>query len=172
MLFNKAFIEASGGIRALASELAEDAAATKLVRKRQLRARVVDKPFMQPLGRRTAAEIWQRQIRWARLRRDTFALYFLPELLAGALPPLAACMIVTDSIELPIVGIATAFLALWYGLEAAATSVAGWHLSRRSLLVWVLRDALLPVLFIAAWAGKDFEWRGNPMTIADQRSLG
>jgi len=87
MLFNKAFIEASGGIRALASELAEDAAATKLVRKRGLRARVVDKPFVQPLGRRTAAEVWQRQIRWARLRRDTFVLYFLPELLAGALPP-------------------------------------------------------------------------------------
>jgi ceramide glucosyltransferase len=172
MLFNKAFLEASGGIRALTSELAEDAAATKLVRKCQLRARVVDKPFVQPLGRRTAVEVWQRQIRWARLRRDTFALYFLPELLAGALPPLAACMIVAHSIELPIAGIATAFLALWYGLEAAATSVAGWHLSRRSLLVWVFRDALLPVLFIAAWAGKDFEWRGNPMTIADQRSFG
>ena len=172
MLFNKAFIEASGGIRALASELAEDAAATKLVRKRGLRARVVDKPFVQPLGWRTAAEVWQRQIRWARLRRDTFALYFLPELLAGALPPFATCMIIADWMELPLAGIGALFLALWYGLEAVATGVAGWRLSRRSLLVWVLRDALLPVLFIAAWAGKDFEWRGNPMTIADQRSLG
>jgi ceramide glucosyltransferase len=50
--------------------------------------------------------------------------------------------------------------------------VAGWHLSWRSPLVWALRDAVLPVLWIAAWAGKDFEWRGNSMTIADQRSLG
>ena len=74
--------------------------------------------------------------------------------------------------ELPLAGIGALFLALWYGLEAVATGVAGWRLSRRSLLVWVLRDALLPVLFIAAWAGKDFEWRGNPMTIADQRSFG
>jgi ceramide glucosyltransferase len=64
------------------------------------------------------------------------------------------------------------FLALWYGLEAVATGVAGWHLSWRSPLVWALRDAVLPVLWIAAWAGKDFEWRGNSMTIADQRSLG
>ena len=172
MLFHKPLLEASGGIRALASELAEDAAATKLVRKRGLRARVVDKPFVQPLGRRTAAEVWHRQIRWARLRRDTFPLYFLPELLTGALPALAACMIVADWIELPTAGIGTGFLAVWYGLEAVATGAAGWHLSRRSPLVWMLRDALLPVLWIAAWAGKDFEWRGNPMTIADQGSLG
>jgi ceramide glucosyltransferase len=172
MLFNKAFLEANGGIRALASELAEDAAATKLVRKRGLRARVVDKPFVQPLGRRTAAEVWHRQIRWARLRRDTFPFYFLPEVIAGALPPLAACMSVAGWIELPVAGIGTVFLALWYGLEAAAAGVAGWHLSWRSPLVWALRDALLPVLWIVACAGKNFEWRGNPMTIADQRSLG
>jgi ceramide glucosyltransferase len=172
MLFNKAFLAANGGMRALASELAEDAAATKLARRRGLRARVVDKPFVQPLGRRTAAEVWQRQIRWARLRRDTFPLYFLPKLLTGALPPLAACIILADCIELPVAGIGTVFLALWYGLEAVATGVAGWHLSWRSPLVWALRDAVLPVLWIAAWAGKDFEWRGNSMTIADQRSLG
>jgi ceramide glucosyltransferase len=172
MLFHKPLIEASGGIRALASELAEDAAATKLVRKRGLRARVVDKPFVQPLGRRTAAEVWRRQIRWARLRRDTFPLYFLPELLAGVLPPLAACMIVADWIELPVAGVGAAFLALWYAIEAVATGAAGWHLSRRSPLVWVLRDALLPVVWIAGWAGRDFEWRGHPMTLADQRSLG
>jgi ceramide glucosyltransferase len=172
MLFNKAFLAANGGIRALASELAEDAAATKLVRKQGLRVRVVDRPFAQPLGWRSASEVWQRQIRWARLRRDTFPLYFLPELLAGVLPPLAACMIVADYAELPIAGSATLFLALWYGLEAVATGAAGWHLSWRSPLVWLLRDTLLPVLWIAAWAGKDFEWRGNPMTVADQRSLG
>jgi len=30
----------------------------------------------------------------------------------------------------------------------------------------MLRDALLPALWIAAWVGNDFEWRGNAMTVA------
>ena len=89
MMYRKELIEAAGGIRALAAELAEDAASTKIVRSLGLRVRVVDRPISQPLGRRTAAEVWHRQIRWARLRRNTFMLYFLPELLAGGVA--AAC---------------------------------------------------------------------------------
>jgi ceramide glucosyltransferase len=29
------------------------------------------------------------------------------------------------------------------------------------------RDLLLPGLFVAAWFGSGFEWRGNAMTVAD-----
>ena len=31
----------------------------------------------------------------------------------------------------------------------------------------VTRDLLLPGLFVAAWFGSGFEWRGNAMTVAD-----
>ncbi|PWT85907.1 MAG: ceramide glucosyltransferase, partial [Proteobacteria bacterium] len=93
MLWRRDILEAGGGIEALGDELAEDAAATKLVRRQGLRVRLVDAPFLQPLGRRTAVEVWQRQLRWARLRRDTFRVFFLPELLAGGLPPLIACAV-------------------------------------------------------------------------------
>jgi ceramide glucosyltransferase len=30
----------------------------------------------------------------------------------------------------------------------------------------MLRDALLPALWISAWVGNEFEWRGNPMSVA------
>lgn len=30
----------------------------------------------------------------------------------------------------------------------------------------MLRDLLLPVLWVDAWAGTDFVWRGNQMSIA------
>src|SRR5262249_7934528 len=110
-------LERVGGIRALALEVAEDAAATKLVRKNDLRVRVVDRPFSQPLGHRTAAEVWRRQLRWARLRRDTFRLYFVPEIAAGGIPPLAACSIVVASTDWPVAGALTAFGAIWYSAE-------------------------------------------------------
>ena len=46
-------------------------------------------PFPQPLGDRSAAEIWHRQMRWARLRRASFFLCFLPEALSSGLVPVA-----------------------------------------------------------------------------------
>jgi hypothetical protein len=30
----------------------------------------------------------------------------------------------------------------------------------------MLRDAMLPLLWVAAWTGNDFEWRGNAMSVA------
>ncbi|TGV73020.1 ceramide glucosyltransferase, partial [Mesorhizobium sp. M00.F.Ca.ET.158.01.1.1] len=63
MLWNKPMLNANGGIRALAAEIAEDAAATKLVNGLGLRVNLVAAPFEQPLGQRTLGEIWSRQAR-------------------------------------------------------------------------------------------------------------
>jgi ceramide glucosyltransferase len=150
--------------------MAEDAAATKLVRGSGLRVRLVDAPFAQPLGWRSAAEVWQRQVRWARLRRDTFRLFFIPEILTGGLVPLVACLVCAIAADWPATIIAAAFAAAWYGSEALLAHTAGWHLSYRSPLVWVLRDALLPVLWLAGWRGKDFVWRGTVMRVAHRSS--
>ena len=54
MLWNKPMLDANGGIRALAAEIAEDAAATKLVNGLGLRVNLVASPFEQPLGQRTS----------------------------------------------------------------------------------------------------------------------
>jgi ceramide glucosyltransferase len=170
MLFRRALLERAGGIRALALEIAEDAAATKLVRKNDLRVRVVDRPFPQPLGYRTAAEVWRRQLRWARLRRDTFRFYFVPEIAAGGIPPLAACAIFAVSTDWPVAGALTAFGAIWYGAEATLAYAAGWHLSWRSPFLWLLRDLLLPILWSASWLGNGFVWRGNPMRVLNRSS--
>jgi ceramide glucosyltransferase len=170
MMYRKELIESSGGIRALAAELAEDAASTKLVRRLGLRVRVVDRPISQPLGRRTATEVWRRQVRWARLRRDTFMLYFLPELLAGGVLPLAACTIVAAAHYLPIAGTLAAYAALWYAAEAILAVAAGWHRSWRSPLAWLVRDLLIPVLWLASWMRNDFVWRENTMHITNRRS--
>ncbi|RVD63371.1 glycosyltransferase, partial [Mesorhizobium sp. M7A.F.Ca.ET.027.03.2.1] len=56
MLWNKPMLDANGGIRALAAEIAEDAAATKLVNSLGLRVNLVAAPFEQPLGRRSFDE--------------------------------------------------------------------------------------------------------------------
>jgi hypothetical protein len=48
-------------------------------------------------------------------------------------------------------------------------SIASWHLSLRYPLACVLRDLLLPVLFVKALTGDDFAWRGNEMRVERPR---
>jgi ceramide glucosyltransferase len=165
MLWRKADLDSAGGIAALGKEVAEDAASTKIVRAAGLRVRLVDRPFVQPLGRRGAAEVWNRQVRWARLRRASFLLYFLPEVLAGGVLPMIAAAIVADAFDVPAVLGASAMGALWYGAEMVLAAGAEWHLPLLYPLYGLLRDLSLPVLFVSALGGSDFVWRGNEMQV-------
>ena len=167
MLWRRADLERSGGIRALGAEIAEDAAATKVVRRAGKRVRLVDRAFGQPLGVRSARQIWMRQLRWAKLRRATFPLFFLPEVLSGACAPLVAAAYAAEALDVSGVGVIAALGAVWFGSEALLARAAGWHLSALSPLAWVARDLMLPVLWVQAWLGNSFSWRGNDMHLAD-----
>jgi ceramide glucosyltransferase len=165
MLFRRDLVERGGGIGALGDEPAEDAAATKLVRRQGRHVNLVDNPFEQPLGRRSAAEIWSRQLRWAKLRRITFPHFFLPELLTGAALPIVAGAYAASRLGSSVAATIALLLVLWFGAEAVLARVAGWHFSLRMPFALVLRDALLPALWVAAWLSNDFVWRGNAMTL-------
>jgi ceramide glucosyltransferase len=174
MLWRRADLERVGGIEALGKEAAEDAAATKVVRRAGLKVRLVDRPLAQPLGRRSAVEVWSRQVRWARLRRASFPLYFLPEVLSGGVLPMIAVAIVAHAIGLPSFLCAGALGTLWYGGEMLLAASAGWHVPALYPLYGLMRDLLLPVLFIDALRGSDFVWRGNEMQVermAPQRMM-
>src|SRR5208282_506193 len=146
MLWRRADLERAGGIEALAKELAEDAAATKIVRDAGHTVRLVDRPLAQPLGRRSAAEVWNRQVRWARLRRSSFLAYFLPEILSGGVLPMIASGFVAAAVGIPVAPAVLAFGALWYGVEMLLAAAAGWHVTAFFPLYGLTRDLLLPVL--------------------------
>jgi ceramide glucosyltransferase len=167
MLWRREDLNCAGGLRALAQELAEDAASTKVVRDAGKRVRLVDCPFPQPLGRRGMSDVWKRQLRWARLRRDSFKACYTPEIFStGLLPILAAALAAAVANMSPLAGAALAG-AVWYGGEALLAHTARWPLSLYSPLAWILRDALLIPLWIAGWFGNDIVWRGNQMDLAD-----
>jgi len=170
MLWRRSQLDAVGGIEALADDVAEDAAATRIVRGLGLNVRLVSSPFAQPLGYRSASEVWNRQLRWARLRRKTFPWFFVPEILVGSLPPVVMASVVAIAQGWPVVGTIASLLFIWYAIEAYLARYAGWHFSLRSIALCILRDALLPILWICAWAGDHFEWRGNLITIAPEAS--
>jgi ceramide glucosyltransferase len=172
MLWRRVDLERAGGIEALAKEVAEDAAATKVVRGAGLKVRLVDRPFPQPLGHRSAGEVWNRQVRWARLRRASFIAYFLPEALSGGVLPMIALAVVAPSFGLPVAATVASYALLWYGAETLFAAIVGWHVSVRYPFVCLGRDALLPLLFISALHGDEFVWRGNEMQVERLRPRG
>jgi ceramide glucosyltransferase len=165
MLWRRADLERAGGIEALAKEVAEDAAATKIVRDAGLKVRLIDQPLAQPLGRRSATEVWNRQLRWARLRRASFLMYFLPEILSGGVLPMIAAALLAHAFALPLGLCVGAFAAFWYSSEMILAAAAGWHVPVLYPLYGLARDLLLPALFVSALRGSDFVWRGNEMQV-------
>jgi ceramide glucosyltransferase len=129
MLWRREVMEKGGGIRALGAEIAEDAAATKLVHRQGLCINLVDSPFEQPLGCRGFRDVWLRQVRWARMRRKTFPLFYAPEIVAGATLP---CLTAAYAASMLDLNVATATLGVafaWYGPEALLARQNRWHFS-------------------------------------------
>lgn len=164
MFWRRDILEAGGGIEALASEPAEDAASTKLIRAGGRHVRLVVHPFPQPLGTRHIKDVWNRQLRWARLRRSSFPIVYAPELLTGGFLPLAGTAALAFADVIPFSLFLGAFVA-WYGAEVALAKRYGWPVSARLVLMMVLRDLLMIPLWIGGWTGNKFVWRGNAMDI-------
>jgi ceramide glucosyltransferase len=167
MLWRRDVLEAGGGIRALAAEIAEDAASTKLVRSQGLIVNLVDSPFEQPLGRRGLRDVWMRQVRWARMRRRTFPLYYAPEIFAGSFLPglVAACA--AYAMDANVLAAVLAVALAWFLPEALLARSVRWHFSWRMPLMFLLRDLMLPIIYVDAWFVDNFTWRGNAMSVRE-----
>ena len=163
LCFHRADLD-NGGFAKLASEPAEDAAATKMMMAKARRIRLAG-PFPQLVGPRTAKQVWKRQLRWARLRRASFPQLFAPEILSGSLPPLLFLLAGFSAYDLASPIVAACFLVAWYVPELMLLRVAGWP---QSLAAILMRDLLLPIVFIGGCAGSSFEWHGKAMTATGQ----
>lgn len=160
MYFDRRVIEAGGGLAALGAEPAEDAAATRLVRRLGKSVRLVDRFFEQPIGQRSFADVVERQLRWAQLRRATFPYHFSAECLTGILPPLALGMVACTLLDEPALPVAGALMIYWYGVEAALARVLGWG---PTLPYGPVRDLVMPLVWVRAWGRRTFVWHGQSM---------
>jgi ceramide glucosyltransferase len=165
LFWRRDVLDAAGGLAALGHDMAEDVSATKIVRRAGLTVQVVARPFPQPLGRRSFAEVWRRQLRWARVRRLGFPVLFMAEILSGGLAPLVALSTLAAFGLAPWILIPT-IIGLWYGAEWALARQAGWPASWRDIVAWILRDVMIPAVWLASWGGNGFEWRGKRMETA------
>ncbi len=48
----------------------------------------------------------------------------------------------------------------WYASEQLLARIVGWP---STLIYSIIRDALIPLLWVQAWISKDFVWHGQTM---------
>jgi len=160
MLLRRSWLEACGGIRGLSAELAEDIALRKMILRSRSQTRIVDAPFEQVLGKRTIGEVIQRQRRWAVLRRlASPRLYTLELMLGGATPMACAAFAAITSQQNPL-SAAGSVGAIIYACESAFAWRLGWLHSWRSPLAFIVRDLLLPVIWVCGIFDRGYSWRG------------
>lgn len=162
LFYRRDLVEAAGGLAALGKDMAEDVASTKMTRNAGLIVRLPPAPFAQPLGRRTWGAVWQRQVRWAKVRRLGFPWLYALEILNGALP-----FVILAALARFKPDVILAFLILWYAGEWILAERGNWPRGPRDVAMWMLRDLLAPVLWVKGWLGKGFEWRGTAMQADD-----
>lgn len=162
LFFNRPLLEQAGGLSALGITMAEDVAATKVVRALGRDVTLTPMPFAQPIGTRSLAQVWGRQLRWSRVRRDGFPAIFNAEFLNGGLAPILLWVVAVHDHGFGVLAV-MAFVAIWYGAEIILARKAGWPMGIKDLGAIVLRDALIPMIWAATFLRRDFEWRGTPM---------
>jgi len=163
LMWRRRTLDALGGPAVLAREAAEDIASTKVLRGTGLRPRLARKPLPQPIGQRSLSTVWKRQVRWARLRRAGLGGIYGTEALSGAALPFLGVTVLAAMGTVPWF-LVPAYVAVWYGAEAALAMAGGWPLTWRMPLAWMLRDLSAPLLWLLGW-GNRFEWRGVQMSV-------
>ena len=159
LVYRKADLDRSA-MRELAAEPAEDAATTKMVRRAGKRIRLAP-PSPLPLDVRSFAQVWGRQLRWARLRRATFPLEFLPEILSGSVVPALCVVAAALANETSPAAAVAVYLAVWYAGELALARACRWPAGWRMPFAMMLRDLVLPALWGCAFFGGTVTWNGT-----------
>jgi ceramide glucosyltransferase len=147
--------------------IADDYSVTRSVRELGLATRLGDPMPRLPIGRRDWATVWRRQVRWARtrLRLPVWPLV-LWEPLVGWLVSgvVGAAALVGAELELPIVaGAVAAHTLCWLAAEKWFMAGRGLAFGPRAMAAALVREALAPVLMIAALAGRTIDWRGTDL---------
>lgn len=170
LFWRKEVLEDGGGLPALGHDLAEDVASTKLTKRMGYRIRLLKEPVSQPLGQRRFKAVWQRQVRWAKVRRFGFPLIYAMEILSFAATWWVVGIVAIAMGALDWKNFGLCFM-IWYFAEYLLARVYNWPRSWRDVLAWIVRDILLPSVWTAGYWGRSFKWQGHKMSNADIKKL-
>ena len=155
MLVRKDELDSWGGMKPLSTEIGEDAAATKLVRTKDKKIKLLQPLIPQVIGDRTFKQVWNRQMRWAFLRKNSFPFMFFLEFFVTLVPTLYLAFLNWKlAIFLYMVGITS---------EYVIAKKMKWFCPWKLFVHIIVRDIMFTLLWGIAWFKSDVEWRGKDL---------
>jgi len=181
MLFRRSNLDRAGGIAALASTVGEDNAMGKAVARLGLKTVFSHRVVRQELGSRRLADVYNRQMRWAVIRRDEERAAFVAEPLSFVFPTALAA-----SLAAPLVGAApftaaAATIVGWFAAETLLAAAKRWGVSPTAPISFLCREIMLSCVWLNAWLTNRVVWaqgtyvakaRSNPPAAAVLGSSG
>jgi ceramide glucosyltransferase len=165
MLFRRSDLERAGGVSALSSTIAEDSALEKSMAAIGLKTVFASAPVDQEIGARRLRDVYDRQARWAAIRRFEVPVSFPLEPLACALPAALA-----GALAAPLAGLSagTGFgltITGYFLAECGVTLFKRWHISPWAPVAFLGRDLILLAAWAAAWATREVVWAGQRQAV-------
>ena len=164
MLYRRADLERAGGYGRFGDNLAHDAALERVIKEQGLRIVLSPRPVDEPIGHRLLIDVCNRQVRWLVIRRLNHPLVFVGELAIGGAVALLMAALGASTFGLDPMTALVITAGVWYAVEAALVAAQGWHLSPILPLAWVVRDLVVPAMWLAAAVTRKMVWRGTVFT--------
>jgi ceramide glucosyltransferase len=159
LAFRRSVLE-NGGFEALANEPAEDAAATLLLKRLKLKIKMLTPLYPQYIGKRDYGFVWNRQLRWAKLRRASFPVLYFSEAFSTLIIPILACHYTPLS--------ALTVFALWYLPEVIMMFSLRLKLKPQMIFSWVIRDIMILFVWVVGFFGHSIQWQGQKIALNSQ----
>ena len=158
MSFKRSDLHRAGGFDAIAHTVGEDSATAHALASIGLRTVIIGAPIYQMLGVRRFSDVYNRQMRWAVIRRQNELPGFLVEPLG-----LSVFVALAAAFAAPVIGwsaLAAFFgvLLFWFVCETALAFARGWDVSVSAPAVMVARDAMMTSVWLRAWFTKRVVW--------------
>ena len=160
MALSRSDLDRAGGLAVLAPAIADDHALCKALAGLGLRTAFTAQTVDQPLGRREAGAVWRRHLRWALCRRTSEPLAFWLEPLFGLPAAVLAAFLAFDTAP----AVAATLLA-WIAGELVLAFAKGWPHGPLSVPAILLREALLPFLWLAALSTRRIVWGDRAVAV-------
>jgi len=171
LLFRRSDLDKLGGVAGVSNTIAEDSAISKGFDQLGLKTVFAHKTVSQEIGRRNLREIYDRQSRWAVIRRAMEPVTFPLEPLFSPLWASAAGAAAAPLFEVSSLELAAGTCGLWFLGEITVAAVKGWDVSLWAPASFIGREILSVLAWLRAWTTRDVIWANQSLHVYEGEKL-
>lgn len=122
-----------------------------------------------PVGAPDWRQFWGRYARWARYRRLYLSWNIPVEAATSAAATALLALPAAPALHVHPAAAVVATLALRHACEAMLFLAKGWPLRIGDPLLWLVRDALLPAMWLRGYLDRPVRWKGAAFSVGPAR---